>query len=431
MEYCVPQDCERREALARLLASRPLKRSPRLRQLLEFIAQGTFDANPETLKEHSIGVTIFGRRPGYNPADDNIVRVSVRQLRAKLQEYYQTDGRDEEWVAVIPKGVYVLRFESKTDAGLPEEAPSAGRTRFDVMRWAPWALALLLTAALAGLLLHVRALRSVLPRGPEKSLLGLLAPHAGQKLAVVVEDSGVQLYQRLTGRKVQMGTYADLDFLKPEDLPPELINDSRLHRYLLWSESTEFWSFPVLLEIVRSIPPTQLSLRYPRSLSIRDFQADNALLLGGPFANPWVQLFDRDLNFQIEGEPRKRIYIRNRDPRPGEMSVYASELDESRSTRCFARVAYLPNLAGRGKVLLAGGPHRASSEAAATFIAREDGLRQVMDLFQVNSWDQLPWLELLIEAKAVGTSAQTMRLLASRRVTVNRANPLKKQKDSQ
>src|SRR5437868_7123365 len=108
----VPADVHR-ALLERVASSRTLQRSARLRELLLDIGEHTLAGEPQQLTEQAIGVRIFGRAPSYNPADDNIVRSSVRQLRLKLKEYFDNEGANEAWVVEIPKGSYCAAFTQR------------------------------------------------------------------------------------------------------------------------------------------------------------------------------------------------------------------------------------------------------------------------------------------------------------------------------
>src|SRR5437868_7859608 len=109
----VPADVHR-ALLERVASSRTLQRSARLRELLLDIGEHTLAGQPHQLTEQAIGVRIFGRAQSYNPADDNIVRSSVRQLRLKLKEYFENEGANETWVVEIPKGSYCTVFAQRS-----------------------------------------------------------------------------------------------------------------------------------------------------------------------------------------------------------------------------------------------------------------------------------------------------------------------------
>jgi hypothetical protein len=95
-----------------------------LRELLLYITHEALEGRPEELSELRIAIRVFGRPQSYNPADDNIVRVAARQLRSKLKEYFESEGRDESLVLDIPEGGYVLVF--LVGAELVQRRRSAG-----------------------------------------------------------------------------------------------------------------------------------------------------------------------------------------------------------------------------------------------------------------------------------------------------------------
>jgi serine/threonine-protein kinase len=63
------------------------------------------------LKEYLIGMEVFNRLEAFDPRVDSIVRVEARRLRAKLEEYYITEGREDELRIELRKGSYVPLFE--------------------------------------------------------------------------------------------------------------------------------------------------------------------------------------------------------------------------------------------------------------------------------------------------------------------------------
>jgi serine/threonine-protein kinase len=75
--------------------------------LLEFLAA---DATGE-LKEVVIGHRFFDRPPAYDPKVDPVVRVEMRRLRERLEEYYDGEGADARWRLRLPKGAYQLVVE--------------------------------------------------------------------------------------------------------------------------------------------------------------------------------------------------------------------------------------------------------------------------------------------------------------------------------
>lgn len=74
-----------------------------------------YDASKEgkVLHEIDIAFDFFKRGNSFNPGDDTIVRVNVYKLRALLDSYYQTEGKNDALVFDLPKGSYSLKFLEK------------------------------------------------------------------------------------------------------------------------------------------------------------------------------------------------------------------------------------------------------------------------------------------------------------------------------
>jgi hypothetical protein len=92
------------EALDQLLASKTFSRSGQLKRLLVYLRDATISTDPSVWSETSIGANAFGRRD-FNPKLDTIVRVEMRRLRQKLDEYYAGEGAES---------AVRLRFERST-----------------------------------------------------------------------------------------------------------------------------------------------------------------------------------------------------------------------------------------------------------------------------------------------------------------------------
>lgn len=112
-ESCVvrpPREQIRRQ-VQRILRSIAFRNAHTLQHLLQFLVAQGCGPDPETLKESTIGVGVFNRPADFDPKTDPVVRVQVHRLRQKLQEYYETDGRQDPVLIDIPKGTYLPVFQ--------------------------------------------------------------------------------------------------------------------------------------------------------------------------------------------------------------------------------------------------------------------------------------------------------------------------------
>lgn len=99
------------QLIERIAASPPFQKSARLRDLLHFMAEKSIRGQLQDLSEHRIGSAVFGKPLDYSVVEDSSVRVHARQLRLKLHEYFDGEGREEPFIVEIPKGAYTTLFE--------------------------------------------------------------------------------------------------------------------------------------------------------------------------------------------------------------------------------------------------------------------------------------------------------------------------------
>jgi hypothetical protein len=113
-----PNDRNKAE-LTVVLASDIFKRSPKLCRLLVYLCEKYFQGLAQEISEFGIGVDALGRGPGFDPQQDALVRVDTHQLRKRLKQYYESEGRDHAIRIVLPSGHYIPQFVSQAEIGPP------------------------------------------------------------------------------------------------------------------------------------------------------------------------------------------------------------------------------------------------------------------------------------------------------------------------
>jgi serine/threonine-protein kinase len=109
-QYAVPPEVIERH-LALITASAPFSKSERMCRFLRYLAENSISGHTDKLKEYSIGVDVFDKDASFDPRIDTNVRTEARRLRAKLAEYYESDGAADALRIELPKGGYALTFE--------------------------------------------------------------------------------------------------------------------------------------------------------------------------------------------------------------------------------------------------------------------------------------------------------------------------------
>jgi hypothetical protein len=95
--------------------------------------------------EIDIAVHVFGKKEGFDPAEDTLVRVYFYRLRKKLDQYYSGPGKNDTLRLILPKGHHYIEFQS---VPFPPEQPGMKKD----VRGIAAAAAMLLLLAIIGIL---------------------------------------------------------------------------------------------------------------------------------------------------------------------------------------------------------------------------------------------------------------------------------------
>jgi hypothetical protein len=170
---------EQRDEVVRILHSPQFRRAPKLQRFVELICEYHFQGRLSELDEFAIATRAFGKSPNFDPGVDSLVRVQAREVRRRLREYYQDEGRSSRWVLDIPAGHYAPVFTPA--AAPPETAPPPKRAVPLRAAWVMLAGTFVVCAALLIAADHERRLmtrttamaasRELTPVGPKTAAL--------------------------------------------------------------------------------------------------------------------------------------------------------------------------------------------------------------------------------------------------------------------
>jgi TolB-like protein len=135
-----------RAQLERILSSADFSTAHRHSRLLRYLVERTLAGEGEQLKEYVLGTEVFDRAESFDPRLDSIVRVEVRRLRSRLEEYYRERGASDPLIITIPTGTYVPNFANRSPASAPN-VPGVHRDR------PPWAVIALGAALIVAVVL--------------------------------------------------------------------------------------------------------------------------------------------------------------------------------------------------------------------------------------------------------------------------------------
>ncbi|MGH9162843.1 MAG: hypothetical protein ACRD2X_23005 [Vicinamibacteraceae bacterium] len=125
----MPTEDAVRSQLERLLASGAFTNAERLSRFLRYVVEQALAGEGDRLKEYVIGLEVFDRDEQYDPRIDSIVRVEAGRLRAKVEEYYRGDGREDPVIIRMRRGSYAPLFEERQVSPSPLPTPDVSTSR--------------------------------------------------------------------------------------------------------------------------------------------------------------------------------------------------------------------------------------------------------------------------------------------------------------
>ena len=418
---------ERWQLVQRILVSRQFQKAPQLREILVYLCRRTLEEHPAAISEHEIGCNVLGRRPSFNPNEDNIVRVQVRHLRRKLDDYFTSDGAEEPLLLLIPKGSYVPHYETRSSpppapVETAPEAIAAPKSQHRRQMAALLCLVVVLSVAVAVLWRQREALKRSPAYAAERAQTAdglwskVFAP--GQDVTIVASDTCSVMLQDILDVDIPLTDYLSGAY------PNKWISavpDRRLRDALQLISRRRYTSLGDLSVVQKMIElghrfSRTPRIRYARYLDAREFKAGNFVLIGSRRGIPWIQLFEPQLNFSMEEDHEShKFYFRNKSPLPGEQSSYGVTRDGKPTPESYADIALLPNLSGTGYVLLLSGVTMEMTEAAGELVTSLEFSPMLSKM--LNSKAGSPpasYIEILLQARLVPGTTRGSKIICYR-----------------
>jgi hypothetical protein len=151
-----------------------------------------------------------------------------------------------------------------------------------------------------------------------------------------------------------------------------------------------------------------------RSLQVVDFRTeDNFILLGSPRSNPWVGLFQDQLDFNlVYDEAMKQEIVRDNHPQAGESPTYVPTAQGWGTGKAYAIIAFLPNPNQSGHVLLLGGSNAEATEAAGKLAVNLDLLSRTLKKYGIDPNGPPHHFEILLRVDTMAGSSKTFEIIA-------------------
>jgi hypothetical protein len=426
---------ERRALIKRVASSAQFRRSARLRDFLLYVGGQSLKEGCPEIHEQEIGAKVFGRSPTYDRSQDNIVRVNATELRKRIEVYFATEGAHERLILEIPRGGYKPIIHRR----VPEErlhvtphetdpADSAshdpvvavqhshtqhGPLRLGHFVWA--AVCLALVAACLLLFQQNRAMRkSMNPWEGRPAMTAFwddfLRYH--QQTDVVLPDDSVSVVEDITQHPITLGDYLSRNYMRQIEAS-NVSADRKVDLNQITNHNlVTFGGVRAAQQMMALIPLSYAhQVTFSRYYVADAIKSNNVILIGGKKANPWVHLFDEQVNFVTDyDDANSQAFVRNLKPQQGELAVYPV-LHDANALVGYSVIAYLPNPSRAGNAIILAGTDSDATDAAAEFLASEDQLEKFRNILHVQKF---PYFEVLLKTSRLSGTSFSSELLAYR-----------------
>jgi hypothetical protein len=302
--------------------------------------------------------------------------------------------------------------------GMPTQITGVNPRKLFTAKSLPWTLSAILALMLLALWVHDR--RNLRPADATTYRTHPLWSHLftrNQSTIVVVPDSGLVLFHGMSGQDLDLRGYLDAGYRAEPAVLPQIGPTASRKDSLLDLANRRYTSIVDLKTILSlkdraQVLGSEVSMRYARDLRPNDFKAGNVILLGASEADPWVELYEHNMNFVFKDDYKGIFSIINRSPQRGEPALWESRRDDP-ERRVFGEVAYLPSISGDGSTLLLEGTGMSGAEAGMDFVLDDTQLLPFLSRIQRPD-GTLPHFELLLETHNIGASSVRSQILALR-----------------
>jgi hypothetical protein len=385
----------------RLVNSRVLHGSESLCKLLQYLARHAQEHPTAPLKEYQIATEVYGRPIDFDPQLDSTIRVQAGRLRAKLAEYYASDGAEDAIIVELPKGTYHLSFHHRTapdsrtpfhlpPGSEPERGAALGSSRNWLIAVTVLAALLVASAGVIGRLLTTSRL-------PESALASATEP---------VSPEFQAFWQPFVNQPEDPWViFSNAAFVGRPETGMRYYDAARDSRDRIWDHYTGVGEVLAVhnLDQVFQLFHHRLRVKRGSLFSLDDAENNNLIFIGSPSEN--LTLSDipstRKFVFQrLTSGPRKGdLAIVARGGRSGGTELFMASPSTSPLTEDYAVVGLIPGLTPSRWVLILAGTTTFGTQGAAEYVTRQNTLHALLSQLSVSKPGELKPFEALLRVK--------------------------------
>lgn len=406
-----------RSELDRILQSFAFRGSHRSQEFLRYVVEKTLVPQLSDLKERHIAVELFDRPPTANLAEDTIVRVTAREVRRRLQQFYASaDGAGSLLQIHLSPGSYVPEFqrvepgikvvrELATERGAA--APRPARRRYPASLGA-WVLA---SAVLIGILAWAYWREGGV--SPEAALAeSFWRPVTGAGEDVLIGVPHPIVYQpslRALRESARRQPAQEIPLQRPLALRPDELSGADFVPV-----QDQFLAFGDLLatshlHAMMVLQHKRVRLRSSNKIDPADLKEAPSVQIGA-YSNPWTLELGRNLRFRFSRTQDGRSCILD-TANPGRLWGLPTLANDSTADQDYLLITRLRSGRWGQPAVLVAGLKQFGTGAGGQLLANPQRLGEVLRSIQNVRWP-VANLQIVLEMRVLGNTASAPQLVA-------------------
>jgi len=389
--------------IERLVASHALHGSESLCKLLRYLGKQAVEHPGVPVKEYQIATEVFGRQTDFDPQLDSMVRVQAGRLRAKLGEYYNSEGGNDRLVIELPKGSYAIAVHERPAAayqqgngatadGHAAAPPDAAQHTGSNIAIRALTIALFAAIATIGWLLWTRHEPSVSSASVE------IVPSIPAPIEIFWKGF-------VRGPEEPWVIFSNAQFVGRPDKGMRYYDPGKDGKTPILDHYTGVGEVLAIHNLDMVFGALHKSLRVKRGslFSLDDAKNNDLIFIGSPVEN--LTLLDipstKEFTFQhkLEGTRAGNMEIVNVKPHGGEAASYMASPSNVPMTEDYAVVALEKAINPEHYELILAGTTTIGTQAAVEYVSRENYLNELLGKMSVNKPNDLKPFEAVIQVK--------------------------------
>ena len=388
------------EQVTRVANSQTFRGSPSLCKLLNYLGNYASDHPGISVKEYQVATEVFGRPADFDPKGDATVRVQAGRLRAKLAEYYATEGAGDSLILDLPKGVYALECRPKELHGPVETGPVAAERQGPRVAagWpstSPWNS--LSIGLFVCLLLSLAALAYVIN--------SYRAPQAAAVTTGVSEPEKIFWGAVLTSPAEPWAVFSNAAFVGRPDSGMRYFDAAKDHDKMVLDHYTGVGEVLGIHSLDMALAHLHRSVRVKRGylFTLDDARNNDLIFIGSPSEN--LTLLDipstHDFVFRRINEPPRagNVEIVNTHPQAGEPREYLASPSNEPLTEEYAIVALVRGIDASHTELILAGTTTIGTQAAVEYVTDSNHLQTLLNQLSAKKREDITSFESVIRIK--------------------------------